>query len=92
MLTNLVGALREIRQYIEGGELLLRALSFNRLVREIAQDIKADLRFQRIAITALQEAAEALLVGFFEGKQDQRWFTDSVYRNERRLQFGGHPR
>ena len=41
-------------------------LPFNRLVREIAQDFKTDLRFQAQAIGALQEAAEAYLVGLFE--------------------------
>jgi histone H3 len=35
-------------------------------VREIAQDFKADLRFQSKAIQALQEAAESYLVGLFE--------------------------
>ena len=37
-----------------------------RQVREIAQDFKTDLRFQSAAIGALQEAAEAYLVGLFE--------------------------
>ena len=37
-----------------------------RLVREIAQDFKSDLRFQGSAVLALQEAAEAYLVGLFE--------------------------
>ncbi|POO01297.1 histone H3/CENP-A [Trema orientale] len=37
-----------------------------RLVREIAQDFKTDLRFQSSAVAALQEAAEAYLVGLFE--------------------------
>ncbi|CBI16419.3 unnamed protein product, partial [Vitis vinifera] len=34
--------------------------------REIAQDFKTDLRFQSSAVAALQEAAEAYLVGLFE--------------------------
>ena len=33
-----------------------------RLVREIAQDFKTDLRFQSSAINALQSAAEAYIV------------------------------
>ncbi|KAK2717236.1 hypothetical protein QYM36_007379 [Artemia franciscana] len=37
-----------------------------RLVREIAQDFKTDLRFQSSAVMALQEASEAYLVGLFE--------------------------
>ena len=59
-------ALREIRKYQKSTELLIRKLPFQRLVREIAQDFKTDLRFQSSAILALQEAAEAYLVGLFE--------------------------
>ncbi|KAJ9080917.1 histone H3.1 [Entomophthora muscae] len=59
-------ALREIRRYQKSTELLIRKLPFQRLVREIAQDYKTDLRFQASAIAALQESAEAYLVGLFE--------------------------
>ncbi|CAI9172874.1 unnamed protein product [Rangifer tarandus platyrhynchus] len=54
-------ALREIRRYQKSTELLIRKLPFQRLVREIAQDFKTDLRFQSAAIGALQEASEAYL-------------------------------
>ncbi|OQR83426.1 hypothetical protein THRCLA_23151 [Thraustotheca clavata] len=59
-------ALREIRKYQNSTELLLRRLPFQRLVREIAQDYRTDLRFQAPALLALQEACEAYLVGLFE--------------------------
>ncbi|MBW0526560.1 hypothetical protein O181_066275 [Austropuccinia psidii MF-1] len=59
-------ALREIRRYQKSTELLIRKLPFQRLVREIAQDFKTDLRFQSSAVMALQESAEAYLVGLFE--------------------------
>ncbi|XP_057422544.1 histone H3.3a-like, partial [Lotus japonicus] len=59
-------ALREIRKYQKSTDLLIRKLPFQRLVREIAQDYKADLRFQSSAVWALQEAAEAYLVGLFK--------------------------
>ncbi|XP_061512648.1 uncharacterized protein LOC1280489 [Anopheles gambiae] len=59
-------ALREIRRYQKSTELLIRKLPFQRLVREIAQDFKTDLRFQSAAVAALQEASEAYLVGLFE--------------------------
>ena len=59
-------ALREIRKYQKSTELLIRKAPFERLVREIAQDFKTDLRFQHSAIGALQEAAEYYLVGLFE--------------------------
>ena len=52
-------ALREIRRYQKSTELLIRKLPFQRLVREIAQDFKTDLRFQGSAVLALQESAEA---------------------------------
>ena len=62
-------ALREIRKYQKSTELLIRKLPFQRLVREIAQEVcngRSDLRFQSTAILALQEASEAYLVGLFE--------------------------
>lgn len=59
-------ALREIRRYQKSTNFLIRMRPFQRLVREIAQDMKTDLRFQSTAILALQEASEAYLVGLFE--------------------------
>ena len=59
-------ALREIRKFQKSTDLLIRKLPFQRLVREIAQDYKADLRFQSQAVLALQEAAEAYMVSLFE--------------------------
>ena len=70
-LQTLLGELKastpdEIRRYQKSTELLIRKLPFQRLVREIAQDFKTDLRFQSSAVMALQEACEAYLVGLFE--------------------------
>ena len=59
-------ALREIRRYQKSTDLLIRKMPFQRLVREIAQDFKNDLRFQSSAILALQEASEHYLVQLFE--------------------------
>ena len=60
-------ALREIRRYQKSTELLIRKLPFQRLVRELAQDLgKTNIRFQSGAIMALQEASEAYLVGLLE--------------------------
>jgi len=59
-------ALREIRKYQKSTELLIRKLPFQRLVREIAQEFKTDLRFQSSAVLALQEASESYLVGLLE--------------------------
>ncbi|XP_057456225.1 histone H3.2-like [Lotus japonicus] len=59
-------ALREIRKYQKSTDLLIPKLPFQRLVKEIAQNFKADLRFQSSAVWALQEAAEAFLTGLFQ--------------------------
>eukprot|EP00915_Cephaloidophora_sp_WS-2016_P004898 GHVH01006541.1.p1 GENE.GHVH01006541.1~~GHVH01006541.1.p1 ORF type:complete len:137 (+),score=11.82 GHVH01006541.1:97-507(+) len=59
-------ALREIRKYQKSTDLLIRKLPFQRLVREIANDLKGELRFQSSAVMALQEATEAYLTGLFE--------------------------
>ena len=59
-------ALREICRYQKLTELLIRRLPFQRLVQEIAQDFKGRLNFASGAILALQEAAEAYLIGLFE--------------------------
>ncbi|XP_014927166.1 histone H3.3A-like [Acinonyx jubatus] len=59
-------ALREIRRSQKSTALLFHELPFQRLVREVAQDFKTDLRFQSAAISALQEASEAYLVSLFE--------------------------
>lgn len=60
-------ALKEIRQYQKSTDLLIRKLPFARLVREIqAHEQKVAYRWQGTALLALQEAAEAHLVGLFE--------------------------
>ena len=59
-------ALQDIRHFQKTSALLIQKLPFQRLVREIAQDYKTDLRFQTVAILCLQEAAEAYLVRLFD--------------------------
>ena len=59
-------ALREIKKFQKSTDLLIRKLPFQRLIREIAGQFKSDLRFQSQTVLALQEAAEAYLVGLFE--------------------------
>lgn len=59
-------AIREIRKYQKSGDLLLKKAPFQRLVKEIAQEFRTELRFQGGAIAAIQEAAEMYLVSIFE--------------------------
>ncbi len=54
-------ALREIRKFQKNTELLIKKAPFQRLVKEIAQHYRSDLRFQSSTIRALQEASEAYL-------------------------------
>ena len=59
-------ALKEIKKYQTSTDLLIRRLPFQRIVREIAQNIQAYLCFQSTAIMVLQEAGETFLVGLLE--------------------------
>ena len=49
-------ALKEIKRYHSSTDMLIRRLPFQRVVREIAQTIRTDLRFQSMTIMAPQEA------------------------------------
>jgi histone H3 len=63
-------ALKEIRKYQKGANLLIPKQPFQRLVKEVAGKFPTEdggaWRFQSSAIKALQEAAEAYLVSLFE--------------------------
>uniref|UniRef100_A0A915PYN6 Histone H2A/H2B/H3 domain-containing protein n=1 Tax=Setaria digitata TaxID=48799 RepID=A0A915PYN6_9BILA len=62
-------ALQEIRRLQRTVNLLMPRAPFQRLVREIAMNMSEknmDLRFQSLAISALQEAAEVYLTCLFE--------------------------
>ena len=59
-------ALKEIKKYQKGADLLIQRLPFQRLVREIVQKRREGLRLQSVAVLALQEAGEAFLVGLLE--------------------------
>ena len=69
-------ALGEIRRYQKSTDLLMKKLPFQRLAREYHQDgpvkngrSKVE-RYQSMAILAMQEAAEAFLVGNFEDSNE----------------------
>lgn len=59
-------ALRQIRSYQRAVNLLIPKLPFQRLCRDIAKDIRPDLRFQAAAVEAIQESAEAYIISVFE--------------------------
>lgn len=64
-----VAALREIRRYQRSTDLLIAKLPFARVVREVALQyvgVDSAMRWQSVAILALQEATEAFLVGLLE--------------------------
>ncbi|CAE6463548.1 unnamed protein product [Rhizoctonia solani] len=62
-------ALREIRRCQKSTELLIRKLPFQRLVREIAQDFKTDLRFQSSAVLALHQPKDLALARRLRGER-----------------------
>ena len=67
LIITLAGALREIRRYQKETDFLIRKLPFQRLVRQICQELgHYDLRFQASSLTAIQEATEAFLATEFE--------------------------
>ena len=59
-------ARREIFKLQKTTNLLMPPAAFERLVFNIAQDIKLDIRFQHDAIKALQHALEAYLIKCFQ--------------------------
>ena len=59
-------ALNEICYFQKHTHLLIRRLPFQRLVREIADCFKTELRWRSSALMALQEACKAYLVWLFE--------------------------
>ena len=61
-------ALMEIRHYQKSVEFLIKKLPFQRVVREVAQNLGAidDLRFTPDAIFTLQKASEVFLVNLME--------------------------
>ena len=45
---------------------LIPRLAFQRLVKQLTQNVNINIRFQTNALLALQEAAESYLVGIFQ--------------------------
>ena len=67
-------ALRQIRRYQKSTELLIRKMPFQRLAREIVQDLNKEVSFphndtncyQSTSLLAMQESVEAFSIGLFE--------------------------
>ena len=66
-------ALRKIRHYQKSTDLLIRKLPFQRLAREVLQDLnqpgfrRHDMeRFRPMSLLSMQESVEAFSVGLFE--------------------------
>ena len=60
-------ALMEIRKYQRSTKLLIQRMPFRRLVAEVSNYLAAEpKRWRETALDALQEAAEAFIVGVFE--------------------------
>ena len=59
-------ALRQIRFYQKSTMLLLRHIPFMRLIQEISQDFKTDLRYTAEAVYTIQSAVKAYLARLFD--------------------------
>jgi histone H3/H4 len=70
LIPVLAKALCEIRQYQKSTEFLILKLPFQHLVKEICTEVTIcpDLKWQKTAIMALQEATESFLTHEFESK------------------------
>lgn len=58
--------LKEIRRFAKGPDMCIRRVVFQMVVKEITWEIDNSYRFHSQAILAIQEAAEAYMIGLFE--------------------------
>lgn len=58
--------LKEIRRFAKGPDMCIRRILFQQIVKEITWEIDSSYRFHSQAILAIQEAAEAYMIGLFE--------------------------
>jgi len=83
-------ALEEIRKFQNSTGYLIPFANFNRLVREIGQDFKLDLRFTKNAIMALQSAAESHVVGILSMAQRLAIHADRIGVRPKDVSFAVH--
>jgi histone H3 len=84
-----------MQKYQKVTDLLIRKAPFKRLVREICMNmpnISGKLRFQSTSMLALQEAAEAYLIGLFEDKNLCAMHAKRVTINEKDMMLAQHIR
>lgn len=74
-------AIREIKKQQKSVKLNIPKAPFRRLVREIAQDFKSDLRFTKSAFDAIHAAAEAELV-----RHSQRLCLTTIHRKHQTIE------
>jgi len=60
-------ALREIRKYQKSTDLLIKRAPFQRLIREITQYYRDDMRFTKTALNCLHLATEDYIIEIFQG-------------------------
>ena len=81
-------ALQEIKKYQSSTELLIWRLPFQRVVKEIIQNIREDLQLQSMVIMALQEAGETFLIGLLEQSNLCTLHTKQVTIMPKDVQYG----
>lgn len=64
--SNAAVAIHEIRKLQRSTEFLIPKTAINRYVRDIAVNYNADIRFQKVAMDALQAGVEAYLISILE--------------------------
>lgn len=58
--------LKEIRRYARGPDMCIRRIAFQQVVKDITWEIDSTYKFHTQALLAIQEAAEAYMIGLFE--------------------------
>ena len=83
-------ALREIKHEQRKVELSMPKAPFQRLVREIAQDIVPDIRFSRGALAAAQTATEQFLIELMADSQVAACHAKRITINDKDMQVVCH--
>ena len=74
-------ALREIKRFQKTIELLIAKKSFVRLVREVMQNIKKNVRIQTSTLEILQKSIETFVTEMFESKSNALFLRITLLTN-----------